>query len=179
MRKLSGASNSVWRLRATRSRRPTCIANFPGREIIILDILRDETSGDRVARLGAVRRQPLAVFAQRLPRVDRRQRIRNPSGLERIRRVGAATHRPQAKLRARFDDRIAHLGVRAVLSPNLQSRDTGLADANGELSVDWSCRQSGVATAVFHQPPPSATNRSTVSSSCCMSALTLPRRACA
>src|SRR5690606_14582911 len=99
-------------------------ADLVRRDVVVLDIARDEAARQRARGLVAVFLQPLAVRLQLLAGVDRRQRRRNPPGLERVRRVGARADLMEAELPARLDDRRANLVALFVRAPDLETRRT-------------------------------------------------------
>src|SRR5207247_1645101 len=66
------------------------VAEVPGGEVVVLDVVGGEAATDRGRALVPLGRQPLPVPAQALAGVDRRQRRRDPARLERVRRVRAA-----------------------------------------------------------------------------------------
>jgi hypothetical protein len=107
------------------------VAELPRVEVVVLDLVRDEAAGQRVGRLVAVGREPLAVVAQLLGGVDRRQRRRDPAGLEGVGRVGARATRLDPELAAHLEDGVADLLVGLVGAPDLQARGTGHAVTQG------------------------------------------------
>ena len=100
--------------------------------------VRDEGSGERVDRLVAVRRQPLAIRPLVLARVDRRKRRGDPARLEGVGGVGPRPAGLDAELPARFEDGIPDLPVLLVGSPDLEARRPrhAVAERPDVLAVD-------------------------------------------
>ncbi len=72
---------------------------------------------------------PLAVGLHALVRVHGRQRRRHPAGFQRVRRIGARTHRHQAEFLAGFQDGSGNLFALGVRAPDLETRLAGHAMA--------------------------------------------------
>src|SRR6478736_7613545 len=82
---------------------------FGRRQVVVRDVVGVERAAERAGRLVAVGRQPLAVRRQVVAGEDGRQRARDPTGLERVRRVDARADLLEAELLAGLDDRRAHV----------------------------------------------------------------------
>src|SRR5688572_14040684 len=103
------------------------VAELVRREVIVLDIVRDEAAADRASGFVARRRQPFAVLLHLLAGVNRGQRRGNPTRLERVAGVGASADLNQAEIPARLQDRLADLVALCVGAPDLEARRAGHA----------------------------------------------------
>ncbi len=103
------------------------VAELPGRQVVVLDVLGHERPGERSGRLVRVRRQPVTVRLLLGAGVDRGKRGRNPARLERVRRVSPRTDGQEAELGASLDDQVADLVVVGVGAPDLQAGGAGHA----------------------------------------------------
>src|ERR1700691_2385021 len=101
------------------------IAQFPRRQVIILDVVGNETAANGPSGLVAVGAEPLAVGLELLAGVDARQRRGNPARLQGIRGIGPAAAGNHAELPARLEDRSANLLLLLVGPPNFQARGAG------------------------------------------------------
>ncbi|OIQ69645.1 hypothetical protein GALL_487530 [mine drainage metagenome] len=98
------------------------IAKVIGRQVVILDIVRDEAAADRAGRLVAVGRQPVAVGAHRVASIDGRQRRRNPPGFQRVGGIGSAADLPHPKGRPGGNDGRANFLALGIGAEHLQPR---------------------------------------------------------
>src|SRR6185312_1252223 len=107
------------------------VPQLVGRQVVIFDVVRDEAAADRAGGLVAAGREPLAVLLHLLAGVHGRQGRGNPARLQRVRGVGAGTHRDDAELFTGLQDRIADELALLVRPPQLQARGAGHAVPQG------------------------------------------------
>ena len=79
------------------------------REVVGRDVVGDEAAAERAGALVAVGGEPLAVSLQLVAGEDRWERARDPTRLERVRRVRARADLTQAEVPAGVDDRASHV----------------------------------------------------------------------
>src|SRR5690625_4879697 len=108
------------------------VAQLPRVEVVVLDVVRHEATGQRVGRFVGVHAQPLAVGAQLFTGVDRRQRRGDPARLQGVGGVGTGADRHDAELFALLEDFVAHLVIGGVVTPDLQTRRTSHTVTQGE-----------------------------------------------
>jgi hypothetical protein len=97
------------------------VAELPGVEVVVLDVVGNERTSKCVGCFVAVSGEPLAVAALSLAGVDSWQWRRNPAGLEGVRLVGARTNRLNTELATSFEDGVTDaLGV-LVGTPDLEA----------------------------------------------------------
>src|SRR5690606_19967772 len=101
------------------------VVEVPRREIIILDVLRDEAAADRRIRLERVAREPLAIGLHVLAGIDCLQWRRDPAGFHCAGAIGAAADELQTELGTGFDDRIADLITLGPRTPEFEPRSAG------------------------------------------------------
>src|SRR5688572_7022267 len=103
------------------------VAELVRREVVILDIVRDEAAADRASGFVARRRQPFAVLLHLVAGVNCGKRRGNPTRLERVAGVGASADLHQTEIPPRLQDRFADLVALCVGAPDLEARRAGHA----------------------------------------------------